>query len=602
VSSRVAEAVPQDPPPPAMPPVRAGLADLTVSSLGSGRYNVPGFLDDPPGSFNPLAQEYPTSNPTSGFTANTEYFVGSIRARTSDGIEIPVYCIDIRTPTGFGFTYWLGNWDAATVPRVGFVAYILNKYYPATAEPAGLNDDDKAAAVQAAIWYFTDGFVVNTSQTTVHAAVAAIVADAKTNGPLPAPAPPSLSIAPTTLSGPAGQSLGPFTVTVTGVASQATVNVTPPDVEMFADAAAAISLAPGSTIDSGTTIYLRSSTPRSIVLQAVARASVPSGNAYLYTGGADAAQKLILAQDSEMRSTVSVTADFLADGSLVVTKIIAGGAAQRQGPVVIEVTCGGTLLTPTFVIPAGTVAGRQSRTYTGIPLGSLCTVTETADGSTGSVTVTVTGNNQQIEIPPEGGSASVEMTNTFEFPTPTPTNTPVPPTLTNTPVPPTPTSTLVPSNPAPLPAAAATPTPSPGATSTPTRTPRPDNNDDNGNTNDNDNEAAPSEGRTPTVTPTRPAGPVAPIATSPAGPSAVTPGRAAPADPGQPAQPAPTAPGGVPSAAPAPVQLPQQVPRSETLPDIVDHAGDVSRADGIGDADAAADDAPGEDAESARSP
>ena len=31
--------------------------------------------------------------------------------------------------------------------------------------PAGLNEDQQAAAVQAAIWYFTDGYVVDTSQT-----------------------------------------------------------------------------------------------------------------------------------------------------------------------------------------------------------------------------------------------------------------------------------------------------------------------------------------------------------------------------------------------------------------------------------------------------
>jgi len=150
---------------------------------------------------------------------------------------ILVYCIDIRTPTGFGDGYWLGDWDAATVPRIGFVTYILNKYYPATAEPAGLDNDDKAAAVQAAIWYFTDGFVVDTSQTTLHAAVSAIVADAKANGPIAEPAPPSLTIIPTTLSGPASQVLGPFTVTVTGVATQAIVGVVPPGVQMFSDAA-----------------------------------------------------------------------------------------------------------------------------------------------------------------------------------------------------------------------------------------------------------------------------------------------------------------------------------------------------------------------------
>ena len=57
--------------------------------------------------------------------------------------------------------YNLGTWDDSNVPNVGYVAYLLNNYYPNMAQPAGLADDNQqAAAVQAAIWYFSDNYVL----------------------------------------------------------------------------------------------------------------------------------------------------------------------------------------------------------------------------------------------------------------------------------------------------------------------------------------------------------------------------------------------------------------------------------------------------------
>ena len=76
-------------------------------------------------------------------------------------------------------------------------------------------------------------------------------------------------------------------------------------------------------------------------------------------------------------------------GSLLISKTIAGPLARRQGPVTIRVACNGTALSPDFVIPARARAGRVSRSFDGIPAGSVCTVTETADGATEDVRVQV---------------------------------------------------------------------------------------------------------------------------------------------------------------------------------------------------------------------
>ena len=88
-----------------------------------------------------------------------------------------------------------------------------------------------------------------------------------------------------------------------------------------------------------------------------------------------------------------------ADGSLVVTKGIAGAEAGHQGPVTIHVVCDGTALSPDFVIPAGTPAGTLTHSFDGVPAGSVCTVSETADGATSTVTVIVTGDNQEVTVP-----------------------------------------------------------------------------------------------------------------------------------------------------------------------------------------------------------
>ena len=81
------------------------------------------------------------------------------------------------------------------------MARLLNDYYPNTAQPPiGANGitttADQAAAVQAAIWYFSDNYVVSASDPLFQSAVASIVNTVRLQPPLPSPTPPSLQIAP----------------------------------------------------------------------------------------------------------------------------------------------------------------------------------------------------------------------------------------------------------------------------------------------------------------------------------------------------------------------------------------------------------------------
>jgi Domain of unknown function (DUF5979)/Thioester domain len=400
---------------------------LKLTGTGPGQ-GVSGYIANPGSTFDPTKAPYP-STPPADFSPQNESFAGVIYGTPTGGAtnSLKLYCIDIRTLTYINYGYVLGTWDAANVPNVGYVAQLLDKYYPNTNEPAALTDlNQKAAAVQAAIWYFSDKYVLSSSDP-LHATVANIVAAVQKAGPLVEPPPPSLTITPTQQSGPAVSVIGPFTVSTGSLrrrvrrhhrrvreALPATVTAT--GGTMYSDATGTTPIANGTSVPSGTKIWLKASTGSSTaVLQATAQATVPSGNVYLYDGnsGANSAQKLILSQTATLTTTVEATADFLPAGSLVLKKTIAGPAAGSQGRVVIQLSCDNGL-SGSFVVDAGKAAGDYSTTHTDIPYGTTCTVYETDDGSNSSTSVTVTGNGQQVVIP-SGTSATVGITNTYHF-------------------------------------------------------------------------------------------------------------------------------------------------------------------------------------------
>ena len=101
-----------------------------------------------------------------------------------------------------------------------------------------------------------------------------------------------------------------------------------------------------------------------------------------------------------------------APGSLLVRKTIAGPGAGHQGEIVIHSECNGKALTPDFVIPAGTPAGDQTQQYDNIPTPATCTVTETVDGHTSTVSVVVEGSGQTVEVPP-GDIVEADVTDTY---------------------------------------------------------------------------------------------------------------------------------------------------------------------------------------------
>jgi len=374
------------PTPPGASPSAGAPTQMRMSGTGSGQ-GVTGFIADAGNSFDPVTEGYPTGNPTTGFSPKNEGFAGVIFGTATDGsnTQLRLYCFDINTDTYPGINYILGSWNASNVPNVNYVAQVLNNYFPQTNEPAALTDpNQKAAAVQAAIWFFSDRYVLNTSDP-LHDVVSGIVAAVIAMGPAAPPDPPSVKITPDTLSG-TGSILGPFTVTASGPATAASVTAIGAD--MFRDAGATDQIPTGTTVPSGTQIWLKQTGQSAALLQATAKATVPQNNVYLYDGtnGVPDAQRLILAQDATLTTTVNAKALFTQTGSLIVQKTITGPAAGKQGAVTINVRCGGILVGDPFDIPAGST-GTTSKTYDNIPVGTSCTVTEIHDGQTSTVTV-----------------------------------------------------------------------------------------------------------------------------------------------------------------------------------------------------------------------
>ena len=332
---------------------------------------------------------YPPDVPA-GYEEDNPGFAGTILTADEEGNTQEMYCIDIRTSTYTGLGYESGTWGEANVPNVGFVNRILNSYYPdQPGLPAEAADDaTRAAAVQAAIWFFSDGFVLQDTDP-LRTLTAGIVNDVLAAGPLTEPPPPDVSIDPPVAAGPVDGVTGPFTVTAGGGA-ELTVEA-PAGFTLFTDPAGTVPLV--NPVASGSQVWVRSTaqTTDPAVITASAVVPVETGNVYLYAGNnpqVTAAQKLILAANAQVESNAQATAEFFLAGDLTVNKAFAGEAVGSQGAITLAVDCGaaGAFI---FEIPAGTTTP-VTETVTDLPVGTVCSVSEPTSGSTTEVTVTPT--------------------------------------------------------------------------------------------------------------------------------------------------------------------------------------------------------------------
>ncbi|GAA1920469.1 hypothetical protein GCM10009688_26930 [Arthrobacter gandavensis] len=360
------------------------ITEITMTGTGAGQ-GVAGGLPPLGTPFDPTTG-YPADVPA-GYEPANEGFAGIITTVDAVGNTQQMYCIDIRTSTYTGLGYESGTWDESNVPNIGYVNRVLNSYYPdQPGLPDAPSDNIRAAAVQAAVWFFSDGYVLEDTDS-VRPYTAAIVAAVLAAGPLTEPPAPNVSIDPPTAAGPTDGVTGPFTIT----SDPGTVTVAvPAGYTLYTDPAGTVPLT-GTTVTSGTQLWVRNDnqTTDPVVLTATAVVPVQTGNVYLYAGNnpqVTTAQKLILAADAQIESNAQATAEFFVAGDLTVSKAFAGEGAGLQGDISLVVDCGASGVF-TFDIPAGTNTA-VTETVAGLPVGTVCSVTEPVTGSTTAVTVT----------------------------------------------------------------------------------------------------------------------------------------------------------------------------------------------------------------------
>ncbi len=334
---------------------------------------------------------YPTTVPQDGWAAHGAGFAGLIQMRVTSGpgtgAEFLSYCIDLLTDTQISWDYKRGEWIEANVPNVGYVAQLLQSYSPTTDEPSSVTDPNaRAAAVQSAIWYFSDGYVVS-SDSPLFATVRDIVNHVIALGPLTAPPPPDVTVTGPS-NGLVNTVVGPFVVD-----AAKSIGTVPAGVTAFSDAAGAHPLGPLFPITAGQQIWLRSTEAgiKNPALTVTATATQPGGVVYIYVphaGGPPVAQTIIQAGPLTAETEVHTKVAFLDIGQLPITKEITGAGAGSQGPIQIDIVCSvPNSSIPPFTIPAGAPAGVVTTVVTGITVPARCTLTETQSGANQEVDV-----------------------------------------------------------------------------------------------------------------------------------------------------------------------------------------------------------------------
>ncbi len=223
-------------------------------------------------------------------------FAGLIRV-TIDGTPAFAYCIDINNPLQLNQPHDEGDWSDSNVANLAKITRILQQH-PADVT-AARNDAVEAAAVQAAIWHFSDSFELTSGGAGVVTAYNQIVADANAN---PATEPvASLDLNPAQRTGSAGDYLS-FELTTSATGGVALVVAPSGGAELVTCDAAHTPI--GSTISGPypKQLCLRRLTPGGpISLTASATAKVAAGKVFLRQGS----QKLVLAASRTVESRAS---------------------------------------------------------------------------------------------------------------------------------------------------------------------------------------------------------------------------------------------------------------------------------------------------------
>jgi hypothetical protein len=134
----------------------------------------------PPPEFDPAAHGFA---PVSG---GEPVYAGSIGGRIAGGGTVCLFCLELGVETGEGLGYATARWTGTRVPHLGAVARLVTGCYPFPPTGHALAGAQRAAAVQLAIWYFTNRAILDPTSP-LAPLVAAIVSGVLAKGPLREP-------------------------------------------------------------------------------------------------------------------------------------------------------------------------------------------------------------------------------------------------------------------------------------------------------------------------------------------------------------------------------------------------------------------------------
>ena len=242
--------------------------------------------------------------------ANERQRAGMFNLEIDGDVDALAYCIDINTPIRTGDTLDEIEWATSGVANLAKVEAILRWYHPNDVGPdefpiAG-TDQEKAAATQAAIWHYTDGY--DLSQNAEHnpqqiidnynAIIAAV------DGGLEGFGEPTVSLSitpPESTSGEAEGLVGPYLVNT----SAAEVTLTPTEgVTLHNEDGSPFT----DTIVDGTQIWLSASAEGEGSISASASAEVGAGRVFFTEG----VQRMILASTVTIDATDEAPVSFTA--------------------------------------------------------------------------------------------------------------------------------------------------------------------------------------------------------------------------------------------------------------------------------------------------
>ncbi|WP_405917098.1 Cys-Gln thioester bond-forming surface protein [Streptomyces sp. NBC_00728] len=246
---------------------------------------------------------------------------GLFEMSVDNGGTLQTYCIDLHNPTQRDAKYQETSWSGTSLngnKEAGRIRWILQNSYPQVNDLAalagkagvtGLTEQDAAAGTQVAIWRYSDGADVDAANPRAEKLADYLQKNARD---LPEPE-ASLTLAPTAVSGHAGERLGPVTVHT----NAGSVTVIPPT-DIAAGGVKIVDRS-GKTVTSaadGSRLYFdvpKDGADGSASLTVQASTTVPVGRAFT---SETRSQTQILAGSSESTVSATVTANWAAKGAI----------------------------------------------------------------------------------------------------------------------------------------------------------------------------------------------------------------------------------------------------------------------------------------------